>query len=275
LNGRLSETRLGSGDIAPLLDNGLLDLPWVRAGPGADLLGDVNALLSRLEQGHQFGDMLALPLGLKVAGLLWDLLNNGLFLVKALLWPRCQFTAGGTTEFTWNLLALCFRAVFLDNLFVGCADLLWPCGTLLLSCITLSDILTFLLLNCFTAHNIILNFVLMIGGLTLRLINGLALSGSLSLTNKWCVTELDGLLRGDLLVVDETTLDEVLLAFLLLLRLKVGSVSGVTLLAVGVFALNDVIVFGLLYHNNLVNTPLSGSCYGSNVECHFVTLSLP
>ena len=69
----LSEARLSSWDIAPLLDHWLLDLPWVGARPGADLLGDVNTLLSRLEQGHQLGDVLALPLGLKVAGLLWDL----------------------------------------------------------------------------------------------------------------------------------------------------------------------------------------------------------
>jgi len=270
----LGQARLGSWYVAPLLDNRLLDLPWVGARPGADLLGDVNTLLSRLKQGHQLGDVLALPLGLKVAGLLWDLLNNGLFLVKALLWPRCQFTARWTTEFSWNLLALSFRAVFLDDLFVRCADLFGPGGALLFSSVTLSDVFTFFLLNCFTAHNIILNFVLMVGGLALRLINGLTLLGSLSLTNKWCVTELDGLLRSNLLVVNETTLNEVLLAFLLLLRFKVSGVGGVALLAIGVLALNDVIVFGLLNHDNLVNAPLSGSSNGSDVKCHFVSLSL-
>ena len=64
---RLGETRLLGGHVAPLLDNWLLDLPWVGAGPGADFLGNVNALLSRLEERHQFGDVLALLLGLKVA----------------------------------------------------------------------------------------------------------------------------------------------------------------------------------------------------------------
>ena len=64
----LSKSRLSSWHVAPLLDNRLLDLPWVGAGPGADLLGDVNALLSRLEERHQFGDVLAFLLGLKVAG---------------------------------------------------------------------------------------------------------------------------------------------------------------------------------------------------------------
>jgi len=48
----LGKTRLSSWDITPLLDNWLLDLPWVGAGPGAHLLGDVNAFLSRLKQGH-------------------------------------------------------------------------------------------------------------------------------------------------------------------------------------------------------------------------------
>ena len=69
----LGKTRLSSWDITPLLDDWLLDLPGVGAGPGADLLGDVDALLSRLEQGHQLGDVLALLLGLKVTGLLRNL----------------------------------------------------------------------------------------------------------------------------------------------------------------------------------------------------------
>ena len=63
----LGKAGLGSWHVAPLLDNRLLDLPWVGAGPGADFLGNVNALLSRLEERHQFGDVLALLLGLKVA----------------------------------------------------------------------------------------------------------------------------------------------------------------------------------------------------------------
>ena len=62
-----------AGHVAPLLDNGLLDLPGVLPGPGADLLGDVDALLLGLEDGHQGGDVLALALGLQVASLLGNL----------------------------------------------------------------------------------------------------------------------------------------------------------------------------------------------------------
>ena len=69
----LGKARLGRGHVAPLLDDGLLDLPGVLPGPGADLLGDVHTLLGRLEQGHKLGDVLALALGLKVASLLRNL----------------------------------------------------------------------------------------------------------------------------------------------------------------------------------------------------------
>ena len=69
----LGKAGLGSWHITPLLDNRLLDLPGVGAGPGADLLGDVHALLSWLEEGHKLGDVLALLLGLKGASLLWHL----------------------------------------------------------------------------------------------------------------------------------------------------------------------------------------------------------
>lgn len=43
----------------------LLDLPGVGLGPGADLLGDINALLGGGELGDQLGDMGAGPLGLQ------------------------------------------------------------------------------------------------------------------------------------------------------------------------------------------------------------------
>ena len=69
----LGEAGLGSGDVAPLLHHGLLDLPGVLPGPGADLLGDVHALLVGLEEGHQLGHVAARALGLQVASLLRDL----------------------------------------------------------------------------------------------------------------------------------------------------------------------------------------------------------
>ena len=72
----LGEARLCSRHVAPLLHNGLLDLPGVPPGPGAHLLGDVDTLLGRLEEGHKLGNMLALALGLEVACLLRNLLEN-------------------------------------------------------------------------------------------------------------------------------------------------------------------------------------------------------
>ena len=68
-----SQSRLRGWNVAPLLDNRLLDLPGVLPGPGADLLGDVDALLGGLEEGHQLGDVLARSLGLEVTGLLGHL----------------------------------------------------------------------------------------------------------------------------------------------------------------------------------------------------------
>ena len=72
----LSQSGLLGGDVTPLLDDGLLDLPGVGTGPGADLLGDVNALLLGLEEGHQLGDVLARSLGLQVAVFLRNLFDK-------------------------------------------------------------------------------------------------------------------------------------------------------------------------------------------------------
>ena len=80
----LGKARFLSGDIAPFLDDGLLDLPWVGPGPGADLLGDIHALQLRSELGYQLGHVVAGPLRLQVAFLLGNVLDNGLCLVVTL-----------------------------------------------------------------------------------------------------------------------------------------------------------------------------------------------
>jgi len=270
----LSKTRLRCGDITPLLNYRLLNFPWVDAGPGAHLLGDVNALLSGLERRHQLGDMFALLLWLQVACLLWDLGDDSLCLRKALLRARLQLTAGWATELLGHLLTLGLGRVLLDIFLLGLTDLLGPLGTLLLSGVTVSYILTFLLLNCLTLNNIIFNIVLMVPGFTLGLVDGFTLYRALSVTDERSVAKLGLLLRSNLPVFNEAVLDEVLLALLLLLGLEVSGVGGVALLAVAMLALNDIIVLSLLNHHNLVNTPLAGSSDGSNVQGNIITTSL-
>jgi len=267
----LSEARLSSWHITPLLDNRLLDLPWVGARPGADLLGDVHTLLSWLQKWHQLGDMLALLLGLQVAGLLWDLGDNSLLLGEALLWARLQLTARWAAKLFGDLLTLSLRRILLDVLLLGLTDLLGPLGTLLLSGVTLSDILALLLLDRLALHNIIFDVMLVVPGLALGLVDSPALDWALSVTDQGSVAELNLLLGGDLSVVNEAVLDEVLLAFLLLLGLEVSGVSGVALLGVAMLALDDVIILSLLNHHNLVNTPLTGSSNGSNVQGNIAT----
>ena len=78
----LGKAGLGGGHVAPLLHDGLLDLPGVLPGPGAHLLGDVDTLLRRLEEGHKLGDVPALALGLKVACLLRNLVENNTYVMK-------------------------------------------------------------------------------------------------------------------------------------------------------------------------------------------------
>jgi len=272
--GLSSKTRLFSGYITPLLDYRLLDLPWVNAGPGADLLGDVNTLLSGLEQRHQLGDMFALLLWLQVAGLFRDLRDDSLSLGKTLLWARLQLTARWATELLRHLLTLSLGRVLLDILLLGLANLFGPLGTLLLGGVAISDILTFLLLNCLTLNNIIFNIMLMVPSFTLGLIDSFALYRTLSITDKRSVAELCLLLRSNLFVVNEAVLDEVLLTFLLLLGLEVSCVGGVTLLAVAMFALDDIIVLSLFNHDNLVNATLASCGNGSNVQGDVITATL-
>jgi len=270
----LGKARLGSGDITPLLDDWLLDLPWVGAGPGADLLGDVNALLGGLKQGHQLGDVPALLLGLQVASLLGHLGDDGLLLGEALLWAGDQLAAGRAAKLLGDLLTLSLRRVLLDILRLLGTDLLGPLGALGLSRVTLGDILALLLVFGGTLNNIILDVVLVVAGGTLGLVDSPTFLWALALADQGSVAELDLLSGGNLPVVDEALLDEVLLALLLLLGLEVSGVGGVALLGVAVLALNDIVVLGLLDHHDLVDTPLAGGGNGSDVQWHVITTSL-
>jgi len=266
----LSQAGFLGRNVTPLLDDGLLDLSGVGAGPGADLLGDIDALLLGLEEGHQLGDVLARSLGLQVAVFLRNLLNNGLLLVEALFGSGGENTAGRTAKFPGDLLTLGFGGVLLHLLLLGLTDLTGPLGALLFGGVTLGNILALLVLDGLAVNNVILNIVFVISGLAHALVDGLTLFGSLSLADEWGVAELDLLIEGDLLVLDETVLDEVLLALFLLLGLEVGGVGSVTPLAVAVLALDDVIVLGLLNHHDLVDTTLTGGGDGSDVKSNFV-----
>ncbi|TRY77791.1 hypothetical protein TCAL_16672 [Tigriopus californicus] len=69
-------------------------------------------------------------------------------------------------------------------------------------------------------------------------------------------------------------LAEVLFALLFLLRLKIGGISGVAPLSVTMMALNLVVIFGLLYHHNLVDATLSSRSDGSDIQGYILTLTL-
>ena len=85
-------------NVAPFLDNWLLDLPWVGSGPGADLLRDINTFLFGFKFGHQFGHMLAGTLGLKGALFLRSILYNCLGFVITLLISFLESTSSWSTD---------------------------------------------------------------------------------------------------------------------------------------------------------------------------------
>jgi len=270
----LSQSRLGSGDVTPLLDNRLLDLSGVLSGSGADLLGDINTFLLGLQDGHQGSHMLALTLGLEVASLLGNLLNDSLLLVKALFGSGSQDTSGRTAKLSGHLLTLGLGSVFLDSLSLVGTDLSGPLGTLLLGGVTLGDIFALLLLDGLAVDHIILDFVFVISGLALGLVDSLTLLGTLTFAHQRGVAEPDGLIEGNLLVVDETLLLEGLVTFFLLLGLEVGGVGGVAPLGVAMVAFDLLIVFGFFNHHDLIDTTLSSSGNGSNVKCDIISRSL-
>ena len=262
----LGQSRLLRWHIAPFLDYRFLDRSWVCPRPGADLLGDIDTLLGGGELGHQLGHMLAGPLGLEGAVLLGGVLDDCLLLFITVLLSLSESTSCGGTELPWLLGTSGDGGVLLHLLLGHAAHLLGPLGALGISGVSRGLVLA-LLLNLGSAlDNIILYIMNLLFGPALRLV--------LSATNLWALnvtildkrrsTDFDRLVESNLLVLNETTLPEVLLTLLLLLGVVVGDVGSVAPLVVAMIALDHVIVLNLLDHLDLVNTSLSiGSGGGS------------
>merc|ERR1711915_126928 len=167
--------------------------------------------------------------------------------------------------------------ILLDTLLLNITHLSRPLGALGESGVTTGLIITLLILNSLTLNHIILNIMLLLLGPALRLILGSTDLRALHITvlDQGSSAHLHGLIEGNLLVVDETVLPEVLLTFLLLLGLIVGYIGGVTPPVIGVVTLDNLIIFSLLHHLNLVNAPLSistRSCSSYSSKAHINTI---
>merc|ERR1711863_34702 len=239
----LGQTRLLGWDVAPLLDDGLLDLPWVGSGPGADLLRNIHTLLSWGQLGDQLGDVLTGPPGLQRTLLLGGVLDNSLDLVVTLLSSLLEPTAGGGAELPGLLGAAGDGGVLLHVLLEDTAHLPRPLGALGVGGVAGGLVLALLLHLSPALHHVVLDVVNLLLGPALGLVLRPADLGSLDIAvlHQRSPADLNGLVEGDLLVLDETVLPEVLLALLLLLGLVVGDVGGVAPLVVAVVALHHVV----------------------------------
>merc|ERR1712096_248302 len=94
----LSKSRLFCGYITPFLDNRLLYLSWVGSGSGADLLGNINTLLSGTKLGDKLGNMSTGSLGLKATFFLGGILDNGAGLIIANFSSLLESTASRSTH---------------------------------------------------------------------------------------------------------------------------------------------------------------------------------
>jgi len=261
----LSQTGLLRRYIAPFLDHWLLDLPGVGSGPGADLLGDINAFFLGFKLGHQFGDVLAGTLGLQRTLFLGSILNHGLGFVITLLSSLSESTASRSAEFPGFLSTSGDGRILLDILLGNGAHLLGPLAALGVGGVATGLILTLLLIDSFTFNNIIFNIMFFLLGPALALVLGTADLRSLDIAilHKRSTADLDSFVESDLLVFNETALSEVFITLFLLLGFIVGGVCGVAPFVIRVITLNNIIIFGLFDHLNFVNATLA-SRFGSS-----------
>ena len=176
--------------------------------------------------------------------------------VVALLSTLLEATACGGTELPGFLGASSDRGVLLHWLLGHAADLPGPLGALGVGGVSRGLVLTLLLDLSGALDDVVLHVMDLLLGPALGFVLGPADLRSLDITilDKRGPADLRGLVECNLPVLDETVLLEVLFALLLLLGLVLGDVGGV-----GVVALDNIVVFGLFDHLDLVGTPLSVS----------------
>merc|ERR1712080_531229 len=192
-----------------------------------------------------------------------------------------QATACRGTEFPGLLGTAGDRDVLLHLLLGHAANLPGPLGALGVGGVSRGLILALLLNLSGALDDIVLHIVHLLLGPTLGLVLGPADLRSLDITilDKRSPANLSGLVEGNLLVLNETVLPEVLFAVLLLLGLVVGDIGGVAPPVVGVVALDNIVILDLLNHLDLVDTPLAvstraSSCNGREANISVVSLTL-
>ena len=128
--GLLGKTRFLSWNVAPFLENWLLDSSWIGSGSGANFLGDINTLFSWTQLGHELSHMAASSLGLQVTVFLGSVLNNCLLFLVALLLSLLESTSSRSTKFYRFLGTSSDGGVLLDWLLGDTAHFLGPLGAL-------------------------------------------------------------------------------------------------------------------------------------------------
>lgn len=260
----LGQSRFFSWNITPFLDDWFLHLSGIASAPGANFFGNVNAFLLRFQKRNKFGDELASLLGFEVTSFFRHLGDDSLLSIETFLWARLGNTATRSAKLSGNLFAFGLGCVFFDRYGGFGTFSPGPFATLLLSSVTLSNIFAFFVKDFFAFNNIVFNVMLMISSFAVGFINGFTFFGTFTFADQRGVAKFNFFFTSGLLVFNETRFGEGLVTFFLLLGLEIGSVGGVAFLIVTMFASDDFIIFGLLLHNNFIDTSLSSSSNGAN-----------
>ncbi len=208
-------------------------------------------------------------LRLQAALLLGRVLHHRLRLVEALLRALREPAPRRRAQLPRLLCAPRDRGVLLHLLLGRLADLARPLGALGEGGVAGRLILALLVLHRLALHHIVLHVMDLLLRPALRLVLRAADLGALDVAvlDKRRAADLDSLIEGDLLVLDEAALAVVLLALLLLLRLVGGDVAGVAAPVVAVIALDDLVILRFLDHLDLVDAALAvgAGFHGSDV----------
>merc|ERR1711875_109349 len=199
------------------------------------------------------------PLGLQRALFLWGILYNSLGFVITCLRSLLEPTASRSTKLSRLLSTSSDWCVLCDPLLPNITHLSGPLGAFGKGGVSRCFILALPILDSLTLNYIIFNIMLLLLGPAFRFILSSADLRSLyiAILYQGSSAHLDGLIEGNLFIVNETVLPEILLTLLFLLGFIVCNISCVASPVIGVVTLHHFIILGFFHHLYFVNTSLS------------------
>ena len=191
-------------------------------------------------------------------------LVNSRFLFRvAFFWSRNESATDRSAQLFGYFMAFGFRRDFLNQFRFDTTFLNRPFIAFFFRGVPFGFDLAFVLFDCSAIRNVIHDAVLMIPGFAHGFVLSFAIdwSGKVAILDQGSMTNFNGIIHSDFLVLNEAIFMKTLVTFLFLDRFKIRGVGGLALFVIGMMTFHLLILNNLFDVFNFVNANLASFSY--------------